>query len=306
MLQRNINDFSLLQQMERRRNFLLSQENFINQRLKNLYADSLSYLNYSTQNSLIVSLFPRDDVSVIKLDRRAKKATIFAKKLYDRVVSGKTTWPNILPFSIFKREEEVFFYEKEKKHKYRFEDDSFNYIEALPVFTWSANPEVFFLELNRLLKPEGLVGFASFGLTTLEMFIKQLSSIVGIGNTSNFFKLIDLHDIGDICVRAGFSDPIVSSQVVKVKYKSVESAFRDLRSFLMNPSNGRFSCLRGKGFKKSIEEALKECQSQDGNIELTVELIYGHAWKIKRGEKKKNLPHTEPNLEKKIQIQKLV
>ena len=101
MLQRNINDFSLLQQMERRRNFLLSQENFINQRLKNLYADSLSYLNYSTQNSLIVSLFPRDDVSVIKLDRRAKKATIFAKKLYDRVVSGKTTWPNILPFSIF-------------------------------------------------------------------------------------------------------------------------------------------------------------------------------------------------------------
>jgi malonyl-CoA O-methyltransferase len=98
--------------------------------------------------------------------------------------------------------------------------------------------------------------------------------------------LIDLHDIGDFCISAGFVSPIVASNRVSFKYKKAETALKELRMLSGNPCSNRDIFLRGKNWYKTIINALNNCRDSSGYVTLEFELIYGHAWKANGVDKK--------------------
>ncbi len=141
---------------------------------------------------------------------------------------------------------------------------------------WLADPLPAFKEMQRVLQAEGLLMFSSFGPDTL----KELREAF-LDAEPHVHRFIDMHDIGDMLVSAGFAEPVMDMEVITLTYASVDELFRDLRgSGATNAASGRRQGLMGKTAWKQALAAL-EARRLDGRLPLTFEIVYGHAWKPK-------------------------
>jgi malonyl-CoA O-methyltransferase len=130
---------------------------------------------------------------------------------------------------------------------------------------WVSDPLAAFKELHRVLATEGLLMFSTLGPDTL----KELRAAAGAARVHEF---IDMHDLGDMLVEAGFSAPVMDMEVVTFTYPSAEALLADLRAGgQTNARTDRPRGLSGKGFLRDLLGAL----GRQG----TFEVVYGHAWK---------------------------
>ena len=92
-------------------------------------------------------------------------------------------------------------------------------------------------------------------------------------------RFIDMHDIGDALVRAGFLAPVLDVERITLTYNDVMAVMRDLKSIgAHNAADGRSRSLQGRGFLKQLT-ANYERYRKDGKLPATFEVVYGHAWK---------------------------
>ena len=139
---------------------------------------------------------------------------------------------------------------------------------------WLEDPLPAFKEMQRVLQVDGLLMFTSFGPDTL----KELREAFGEAEP-HVHRFIDMHDIGDMLVTAGFAEPVMDMEVITLTYASSEELLRDLRgSGAANAASGRRRGLMGKAAWKQALAAL-EARRLDGRLPLTFEIVYGHAWK---------------------------
>ena len=236
---------------------------------------SLDYIKYRPKKALSIDIFP------------------YLKKIPQSNFFEKTVWTessflnnsinkNLKKFSLrnlipFPKKKKVF--SPGFENKFPFANNSFSYVETLAAISWSDKLIPFFKEINRLLDSGGLFGFASFGPETLKNFAFSLKNEVNDDRNTSFIPLIDLHDLGDFCVAAGFESPVVASDRVFFKYKKAETALKELRMLSGNPLSSRNDFLNGKKWYESIISALNNCRDANGCVTLEFELIYGHAWK---------------------------
>ncbi|MFT7723331.1 MAG: methyltransferase domain-containing protein [Roseateles sp.] len=89
----------------------------------------------------------------------------------------------------------------------------------------------------------------------------------------------DMHDVGDLVLRAGFADPVMDQERLRLTWASPESLLADLRALGGNLAPGRFAGLRGRGWRRRLVAALETLRGADGRLALTVELVFGHAFK---------------------------
>jgi len=164
-------------------------------------------------------------------------------------------------------------------------------IEALPLanasvgmvwsnlaIQWCNDLDAALQEFHRVLQPEGLLTFSTFGPDTLRELRVATSSASGYTSISRF---IDMHDIGDALVRAGFSAPVLDVERFTLTYDDVKSVMRDLKSIgAHNATDGRARGLLGRGFFTKLESAYEQFR-QDGKLPATFEVVYGHAWRAK-------------------------
>jgi malonyl-CoA O-methyltransferase len=130
---------------------------------------------------------------------------------------------------------------------------------------WTKDPLAAFKELSRVLAPEGLLMFSALGPDTL----KELRVAAGATRVHEF---IDMHDLGDMLVAAGFSAPVMDMEVLTFTYKDTDALLADLRAGgQTNARIDRPRGLSGKGF-------LKKLRASTGKSS-TFEVVYGHAWK---------------------------
>ena len=130
---------------------------------------------------------------------------------------------------------------------------------------WVSEPLAAFKELGRVLAPEGLLMFSSLGPDTL----KELRVAAG---TTRVHEFIDMHDLGDMLVAAGFSAPVMDMEVLTFLYKDADALLADLRAGgQTNARADRPRGLSGKGFLKKLRAA--------AGARSTFEVVYGHAWK---------------------------
>ena len=162
-------------------------------------------------------------------------------------------------------------------------------VEALPIaansvemvwsnlaLQWCNDLPSTFVELKRVLKVEGLLIFSTFGVDTLKELRSAFSEVDGYNHLSRF---IDLHDIGDMLVGAGFADPVMEMERITLTYNDVRAVMQDLKSIgAHNATAGRASGMMGKSGWQKITENYEKLR-RDGKLPATFEIIYGHAWK---------------------------
>lgn len=93
--------------------------------------------------------------------------------------------------------------------------------------------------------------------------------------------LVDMHDLGDMLVEAGFADPVMDQELITLTWASAEAALAELRELGANADPRRVAGLRTPRWRVHLLEALENSRSlrSDGRVGLTFELVYGHAFK---------------------------
>ena len=141
---------------------------------------------------------------------------------------------------------------------------------------WAHDPRRTFAEMHRVLAPGGLLMFSSFGPDTL----KELRAAwQGVDGHTHVHRFIDMHDIGDMLVGAGYADPVMDMEHVTLTYADVHALMRDLKAMgAHNMTLGRRPALGGRALLAQVARNY-EALRRDGKLPATFEVIYGHAWK---------------------------
>ena len=141
---------------------------------------------------------------------------------------------------------------------------------------WCNDLPATFRELHRVLQPEGLLMFSTFGPDTLQELRVAFRGVDGYNHINRF---IDMHDIGDMLVASGFADPVMEMEKITLTYKDVRDVMQDLRSIgAHNATVGRAPGMMGKTRWARILQNYEDLR-RDGKLSATFEIIYGHAWR---------------------------
>lgn len=141
---------------------------------------------------------------------------------------------------------------------------------------WHPAPHDVLAEWGRILKLNGLVFFSCFGPATMQ---ELRSALMTAGLQTATPSFVDMHDFGDLLIEKGFADPVMDQEVLTLTYSSPEKLLEDVRALGGNPALGRKAGLAGRGWRNRLLAALESQRRADGNIHLTIEVAYGHAWR---------------------------
>ncbi len=89
----------------------------------------------------------------------------------------------------------------------------------------------------------------------------------------------DMHDIGDLVLKAGFADPVMDQQRLTLTWADPASLLADLRALGGNVAPARFAGLRGRQWRAHLIAELESLRDAQGRLALTLELVFGHAFK---------------------------
>jgi malonyl-CoA O-methyltransferase len=136
------------------------------------------------------------------------------------------------------------------------------------------DPRRVFAEAARVLPTGGLIMFSTLGPDTL----KELRA--AFDSPTHVHEFIDMHDLGDALVGAGFADPVMEMEVLTLEYAQVADLARDLKA--TGARNALAQRARGlttpRRWKRMVERY--EARRSGAALPATYEVVYGHAWKI--------------------------
>jgi malonyl-CoA O-methyltransferase len=170
-------------------------------------------------------------------------------------------------------------------------------IEMLPLATESmdlvlsnlamqwCDPQRTAQEAARVLKPKGLFMFTTFGPDTLKELRQAFKSIDDKPHVNQF---VDMHDIGDMLVAAGFADPVMDQETITMTYPDLKPLLRELKGIgAHNVLPGRAAGLMGRQRWQRMVDAYERFR-EEGRLPATYEVVYGHAWKPEFSRRKTN------------------
>ena len=132
-----------------------------------------------------------------------------------------------------------------------------------------------FGEIARVLRKGGIFVFSSLGPDSLAE-IRGAWQMQDQDWHVNAFP--DMHNIGDLLVRAGLADPVLDVDALTVTYRDTKALFQDLTNCgARNALALRRRTLTGKNRFAQMDSALHN-QFDGGLLELKLELVFGHAW----------------------------
>ncbi len=133
-----------------------------------------------------------------------------------------------------------------------------------------------FAEWRRVLKVGGLLTFTTLGPDTLREVRQAFLRVDGHTHTNRF---VDMHDLGDMLVGAGFADPVMDMETITMTYPDPPALLHELKHLgATNATRGRPHGLMGRARWQRMLGALERLR-RDGAIPATFEVVYGHAWK---------------------------
>ena len=112
-------------------------------------------------------------------------------------------------------------------------------------------------EWQRLLQPGGLLLFTSFGPDTLREWASLLSPSMHI---------VDMHELGDALVQAGFVDPVLEVDHYTLTYTDPAKFLYELQVNAFIPRDLLLSTIVMQQYSEQVQ------------LTATFEVIYGHAW----------------------------
>jgi len=153
-------------------------------------------------------------------------------------------------------------------------DGSVDLILSNFLLPWS-DPDAVFAEFRRVLAAHGLLSFTSLGPDTLR---ELRAAWAQVDSHSRVHPFIDMHDIGDALVRAGFAAPVLDVERYTLTYTHVRGLAADLKAVgAHNATAGRLKGLTGPR-KFAAMQAAYEVHRHDGRLPATYEVVFGQAW----------------------------
>lgn len=143
---------------------------------------------------------------------------------------------------------------------------------------WCEDMGAVFAEINRVLKPGGLFLFSTFGPDTLGEIRASWATVDDHPHVHLFF---DLHDVGDALLKAEFSDPVMQTEWLTLKYRDIQGVYRDLKETgSTNILLERRMTLTGARRFQAFLAEYETYRDVAGKLPVTFELVYGHCWKF--------------------------
>jgi malonyl-CoA O-methyltransferase len=129
---------------------------------------------------------------------------------------------------------------------------------------------------HSLLRVDGFVMFSCLGPGTLAELRALYARLAWPAPTPGF---VDMHDLGDMLVHAGFADPVMDQETLTLLYDSPEALLAELRLLGGNAAPDRFAGLRTPRWRTRLLRELEASRGPDGKLALSFEVAYGHAFK---------------------------
>jgi malonyl-CoA O-methyltransferase len=156
-----------------------------------------------------------------------------------------------------------------------FATESIDVVFANMLLPWLSDPAPALSEVARVLRKGGVFAFATLGPDSLQEIGRAWRRVDSNVHVNSF---LDMHDLGDGLVNAGLRDPVLDVDRLTINYTTHDRLFADLTAVgARNSLDGRAKGLTGRQLFTVMTSALKDA-SNDTEIALDLELVYGHCW----------------------------
>jgi malonyl-CoA O-methyltransferase len=140
----------------------------------------------------------------------------------------------------------------------------------------SADPGALMAQWRRGLAVDGFLMLSTLGPDTLAK-LRGIYRDAGWGSPHAPF--VDMHDIGDMLVQAGFNGPVMDQEQLTLTWATPDAALAELHTLGINADSARHAGLRTPRWRQRLCDALREhAADKDGRIALGFEIVYGHAF----------------------------
>ena len=140
----------------------------------------------------------------------------------------------------------------------------------------SVDPQAVMRRWQELLQVGGFLMFSTLGPGTLQ-------GLRDLYRTQQWpvphAPFVDMHDLGDMLVEAGFADPVMDQETITLTWADAEMALAELRGLGGNADPRRFAGLRTPRWRQRLVHALQARAGHDSRVALQFEVVYGHAFR---------------------------
>lgn len=138
------------------------------------------------------------------------------------------------------------------------------------------DPQALFARWHAAIAVGGFLMFSTLGpgsLTDLQPLFRRH------GWGEPFAPFVDMHDLGDMLVQAGFADPVMDQEVLTLSWPDAGALLAELRALGGNVASARRAGLCTPRWRQQLIEALM-ASAAGGRPQLRFELVYGHAFRV--------------------------
>jgi len=140
---------------------------------------------------------------------------------------------------------------------------------------WLDDPLPAMRELQRTLEVGGLLMFAMLGPDTLKELRLACREDGCRDEAIPLRRFHDMHDLGDMLLAAGFADPVMDMEMMKITYAHPRDLLRDQRH--LGVRDALFGRMPWRDWRRVLRAYAR--QRSEERLPASFEIIYGHAWK---------------------------
>lgn len=140
---------------------------------------------------------------------------------------------------------------------------------------WCAEPAQLFEQLQRVLRPGGLLLFSSFGPATLQELRSAWASVDTFAHVNAF---TDMPQLGAALMKAGLSEPVMDRELQRLHYPDVYALMHELRTIgARHAATDRRRSLTGPRRVRAMAAAYESLRESAG-LPASWEIICGAAF----------------------------
>ena len=140
---------------------------------------------------------------------------------------------------------------------------------------WCGDPDAVLREMQRVLKPDGLLALSTWGPDTLR---ELRTAWAQVDTQEHVIRFFDMHDIGDALIRCGFREPVLDVDRLQTEHRDVMALMHYLKdSGASNATAGRRSTLTGRRRLEAVFAAYPH-QPDSNQVSASWEVVYASAF----------------------------